>query len=713
MSNTQAGPFEHVAKTPGGNFILYLYAAIYRLLRQVNYLSEVGGSDLEALFKDYHFLSEYFMEMRQYMPEDISWDEGSGWWREQIQLWEKDCEAHLPLRALIEEGRLSFESTLAFMVTGLVEEDSRFGTLFAELQAPLSHRRPTLELVGQMMIDEAMVGESDPWVVCRPLLVAGLVEAANKLDPRSEWLLRVPPFLWDAARGEVEKKPISWLTFHQQDNAPDVESLILDDVLRKRLSSLPSLIQANITQMIILRGSIGSNAQEVVGAVARVLSLNVLSVDAALLDDNEDMQFPMQSFGAFCTMTHSMPLFNYDLAPGETASLPELKGYQGPVAVFMGREGGLSSQDNKKAVTLYLPAPDASLREKFWLQALAGREIENLQNVVQRFQLSGDYIRQVADIAVAQAGMDGRAVLKSDDVREAARTLNRQMLDTLADYLEPRGHWSDLVTIESTDTRLRELQKRCDFREKITGHLGPAFGSSTNRGVRALFTGVSGTGKTLAARILASELGMDLYRVDLAAIINKYIGETEKNLHRILSRAEALDVVLLLDEGDALLGQRTDVKSANDRYANLETNYLLQRLENYQGIVLITTNLVENVDRAFQRRMDVVVPFLSPQAQERLRILELHLPEDHLVDTYYLEQVALRCRLNGGQIRSTAMHAALLALDDETQLARYHLETALRSEYRKAGGTFPLEGLDDINARHTGMDELMSALSNQ
>jgi len=141
----------------------------------------------------------------------------------------------------------------------------------------------------------------------------------------------------------------------------------------------------------------------------------------------------------------------------------------------------------------------------------------------------------------------------------------------------------------------------------------PAFGVDAHRGVRALFAGASGTGKNLAARILAAVLGMDLYRVDLAAVVNGYIGETERNLHQVLSRAEALDVVLLLDGGDALLGSRTEVKSANDRDANLETNYLLRRLEHYQGIVLVTTNLGDNIDQAFQRRMDVVVPFFAPQ----------------------------------------------------------------------------------------------------
>src|SRR5690606_13371462 len=139
------------------------------------------------------------------------------------------------------------------------------------------------------------------------------------------------------------------------------------------------------------------------------------------------------------------------------------------------------------------------------------------------------------------------------------------------------------------------------------------------------------------ARILAAELGMDLYQIDLSAVVNKFVGETEKNLHRALTAAEELDVVLLLDEGDSLLAKRSEVKGANDRYANLETNFLLQRLEAYEGIVLITTNAAENIDPAFQRRMDVVVPFAPPGPEERLAIWQLHLPADHAVGPALLE----------------------------------------------------------------------------
>jgi SpoVK/Ycf46/Vps4 family AAA+-type ATPase len=249
--------------------------------------------------------------------------------------------------------------------------------------------------------------------------------------------------------------------------------------------------------------------------------------------------------------------------------------------------------------------------------------------------------------------------------------------------------------------------------------------------VRALLTGPSGTGKTLAARLLAAELGMDLYRVDLASVINKYVGETEKNLHRVLSTAEELDVVLLLDEGDALLGRRTEVSTANDRYANVETDYLLQRLEHYSGIVLVTSNLADNIDPAFQRRMDRVVDFSPPSAEERLAIWSIHLPEDHAVDESTLRRVARECALNGGQIRNAAQQATLLALDDAgestspTKAGTYgeqlravsenvkvrdeHVVAAVREEYQKDGAVCPLT-LEETEGPSSGAQQFVEGM---
>jgi SpoVK/Ycf46/Vps4 family AAA+-type ATPase len=237
---------------------------------------------------------------------------------------------------------------------------------------------------------------------------------------------------------------------------------------------------------------------------------------------------------------------------------------------------------------------------------------------------------------------------------------------------------------------LYSLENRCRHRERLQGAVSAVLAGQLNPGVRALFSGPSGTGKTLAARLLAAVLSKDLYRLDLSAVVNKYIGETEKNLNQVFARAEELDVILLLDEGDALLTQRTNVQTANDRYANLETNYLLQRIECFTGILLVTTNGAERIDGAFQRRMDMIIEFRQPQAAERWAIWQSHLPSTRAVPDALLEEVAQRCALSGGQIRNAVLHAALLALNHGTVISAAHLETALQREYRKFGAVCPL-----------------------
>jgi SpoVK/Ycf46/Vps4 family AAA+-type ATPase len=205
-----------------------------------------------------------------------------------------------------------------------------------------------------------------------------------------------------------------------------------------------------------------------------------------------------------------------------------------------------------------------------------------------------------------------------------------------------------------------------------------------------MLSGPSGTGKTLTARALGARLDLDVYRADLAALVDKYIGETERRLDELFSRAEELDVVLLIDEGDALMTRRTDVRSSNDRYANLETDYLLQRLETFEGIVLITTNAPHLVDTAFQRRLDVTIPFDLPGPSERLRIWRQHLPAEHAVTDAALAHVATACRLTGGQIRNAAVHAALLALDGERPVDDAALTAAVERELTTAGRSSPL-----------------------
>jgi SpoVK/Ycf46/Vps4 family AAA+-type ATPase len=303
------------------------------------------------------------------------------------------------------------------------------------------------------------------------------------------------------------------------------------------------------------------------------------------------------------------------------------------------------------------------------------------------WRLTSGNIRRAALSATNIARLAGRRDFTAEDLRLACRTLQADRLETLATRLEARGGLDDLAVDEATREELAALVARCRHREALAV-LGPKF-TRGSVGVRALFAGASGTGKTLATRLLAATLGRDIYRVDLAATVNKYLGETEKNLDRAFAAAEELDAILLLDEGDALMASRTDVSSSNDRYANLETNFLLQRIETFTGIVLVTSNAHERIDKAFARRMDVVINFRPPDEWSRHEILRMHLAGAQVSEAL-MHDIACRCSLSGGQLRNVASHATLLALQRGAAINDFDLHAALAREYRKTGGRCPL-----------------------
>ena len=699
MPPSVASALDEIPRSARAHFRLHAYAAVLRLIQALHRLLAGDNEDLDPIFARFPFLSGYFAELCRYMPQGVLWNEAPAWWQSQIDAWAGESSEPLPLRALREEGQISFTGISVLMLVGMVEEDSRFGTLFTELQPTLVHRRPSLELVGRMAGSDPVTTGEDGWSLCQPLLAAGLLDVANREVPRSEWELSVPAELWDAMRGESAATAPGWFRHHALADLPQLADLILPPPVLEHLAELPALVHDGTVRAIVLRGLRGSEEMAALGAVARLLGRGVIEVEGPELTTDRRRE----RLGPLCLLTRSLPALRYELGLGETAQLPDLNGYRGATGILLGPEGGFRGGPSARALTVHLPLPDPALRRRYWLQALAGRPCPDLDAVSRRFQMPGGYIRQAGAMAVARAALERREAVRLDDIQEACRSLNRQALDTLAVRLEARGTWPQLVVSEPTMDKLKELEQRCRHRERLLAHLSPAYASGTNRGVRALFSGQSGTGKTLAARILAAELGMDIYRVDLAAVVNKYIGETEKNLNQVLARAEELDVILLLDEGDSLLAKRSDVNSANDRYANLETNYLLQRLEGYQGIVLVTTNAGEYIDKAFQRRMDVSVDFLPPRAEERLRIWELHLPPAHQVTPSFLEEIAIRCLLTGGQIRNAALHATLLALDSGN-LSGSELATAIRSEYRKAGAVCPLDEMTTEGWRRRDME---------
>ncbi len=592
----------------------------------------------------------------------------------ELLLWEQTAPASLPLVRLSTALGLPREARFLLLGAGLVEEDARFGDLLARLQG--GPRRPLLEILARLFGDES---EPDLWRQVAPLVDLGLLEPHDRSAPRSEWSLSVPSTVWEVIRGDPPSRT-SGQVFRPPQGAPLLETLVLEPEVVERVSrTLPLLVRGEL-HTIILRGGPGSSGEELAAAIARALGRGTLATDA------RELTKPGSRLGTVAALLGASPLLRADLAPGETVALAEHHAGASPLFVALGPTGGVEGEAARGAWTITLPPLRRVRREIVWRRVLGDHPI--VPALAERHQLSGTHLVRLAELTKLEATARGDEVTE-DDARRASALLQREHLDTLAERVDVQGDWRRLVVGAGTWTRLRELELRCRRREAILDHLGPGFSGARTRGVRALLSGASGTGKTLAARLLASVLRMDLYRVDLSAVVNKYIGETEKNLHRVLSYAEALDVVLLLDEGDSLLGGRTEVRSANDRYANMETNYLLQRLESYDGILLVTTNAQDQIDRAFRRRMDVVVPFAPPGPEERYGIWSLHLPLDHRVDHDWLRDLTRRFPLTGGQIRNAAEHATLLALDEQRTVDAAHVEAALRSERQKAGATWP------------------------
>ncbi|MDH6540078.1 AAA family ATPase [Streptomyces sp. SPB4] len=327
-----------------------------------------------------------------------------------------------------------------------------------------------------------------------------------------------------------------------------------------------------------------------------------------------------------------------------------------------------------------------------WRSALgADADGLDLATAVAPYRLGGDRVRRAAGAARALAAFDG-GPLTAAHVRRAARRQSASGLESHTRRIRPAVDWGDLVLPEGPLGQLRELALRARHRDRVLGDWRLGAGGGRGRGVLGLFAGDSGTGKTLSAEVVAADLGLDLYVVQLSSVVDKYVGETEKNLERIFTEADRTDAVLLFDEADAVFGKRSEVKGAHDRYANMESSYLLQRLESFDGIALLTTNLRANIDEAFTRRLDLVVDFPFPDAGQRLALWRhglAHVPSADGIDPAPL---ARDFELAGGSIRAALVTAAYLAAGRGGWVTADDLLEGARREYRKAGRLVPGEG---------------------
>jgi ATP-dependent 26S proteasome regulatory subunit len=328
--------------------------------------------------------------------------------------------------------------------------------------------------------------------------------------------------------------------------------------------------------------------------------------------------------------------------------------------------------------------PVAPEQKAIWrsvVEPLAPNLNGELDSLTTQFSLGLDGIQAAAaELGEQLSATDQNKA--SDILWDICRSHSRKGLENLAQRIEPAATWSDLVLPEPQLRILREMASHVRQRSKVYEQWGFAAKGLRGLGISALFAGTSGTGKTMAAEVLANELRLDLYRIDLSAVVSKYIGETEKNLRRVFDAAEQGGAILLFDEADALFGKRTEVKDSHDRYANIEVSYLLQRMETYRGLAILTTNRKESLDSAFLRRIRFVVQFPFPDAALRAEIWRRIFPKETPTESLDLAKLS-RLNIAGGNIRNMALNAAFLAADGSEPVRMKHLLRAARSEYMK------------------------------
>ena len=344
----------------------------------------------------------------------------------------------------------------------------------------------------------------------------------------------------------------------------------------------------------------------------------------------------------------------------------------------------------RSIIAFEVKKPTTGEQQALWKSSL-GAEADKLNGklemIASQFDLSAQTIRHASSEILCYLETNGSENNDSSDgigkmLWDECRESTRPRLDELAQRIEPIATFDDIVLPELQKQILKEVAIHVRQRAKVYGEWGFAAKEARGLGISALFTGVSGTGKTMAAEALANELSLDLYRIDLSQVVNKYIGETEKNLKKIFDAAEEGGAILLFDEADALFGKRSEVKDSHDRYANVEVSYLLQRMEIYRGLAVLTTNMKNALDNAFLRRIRFVVQFPFPDITHRAEIWRRIFPSDTPTEYLDVEKLA-RLNVAGGNIRNIALNAAFLAAEESEPVRMMHLSCAARSEYLK------------------------------
>jgi AAA+ superfamily predicted ATPase len=581
------------------------------------------------------------------------------------------------------------------------EMDRRYERLYAFLQDDVSQRRPTvnllMNLLGGTLDERFMVWER--LTANMPLRRHHLVEVAP--DPAAPGA----PFL--AQPVKLDHRILMHLL---GDDTPDtrlrgVVTMGVDDPL-VHTSAVPEAIRRALpaAPIVYMQGAKGTGRRDAAAALSAEQGLPLVIVDLAALKERDlplSLGWALALREAYLT---EAALLLYDwktILNDDDQPPPELwkaiAEYPRPV-FLCGSESWecLDTARNRRMLRVTFTMPGYDERLAAWQRVLSQypeRETElRLEDLASKFKLTTTQVVRAVNSAADVAASRGEPI-SAMDLITGSQAHSSLRLGKLAKKVQPRYDWADLILPPDRVEQLEEICARIRYTHVVNDSWGFVRRVASAPGVTALFAGESGTGKTLAAEVIARDLGLLLYKIDLSSVVSKYIGETEKNLSAIFEEAHMSNAVLFFDEADALFGKRSEVKDAHDRYANLEVAYLLQQLETYEGVAILATNLRQNLDEAFTRRLSFLIDFPFPEREYRELLWKAHFPEQApLGRDVNLGQLADRFPLAGGNIRNAAIASAYLAAADGGTITMTHLRHAIRREHQKMGRL-----LDDSN----------------
>jgi len=555
-------------------------------------------------------------------------------------------------------GLSPFERAVLLMCAGM-ELDSKFAGVCARANGDPSRNYPTFSLALGALPDAHWSALSPDAPLRRWRLIelqpgASMTQSQLRIDERVLNFLTGVTHLDERLVGIVE--PMSAPTDLVESQRAVAERIA--NVLREPTDAGLPIVQ--------LCGNDANARHGVAGAACASAGLNLHSAAAEVLpNDARELESFIRLWEREAALATSALLVECNDAQNLLAAVRFIERVRG--VVFISSRERLQLR-HRSALTFDVAKPTAKEQGALWKNAGVNGQVEVLTT---QFDLNATSIRAAA------------AQSKSpEELWNACRVQARPQLDNLAQRIEVRAAWNEIVLPPPQLAMLREIAAHVRQRAKVYETWGFAQKCARGLGISALFSGASGTGKTLAAEVLANELRLDLYRIDLSQVVSKYIGETEKNLRRVFDAAEEGGAILLFDEADALFGRRSEVKDSHDRYANIEVSYLLQRMEAYRGLAILTTNKKDALDPAFLRRIRFIIHFPFPDATERIEIWRCMFPAQTPVDGLDVTKLA-KLHVAGGNIRNIALNAAFLAADANEPVRMNHILRAARTEYAK------------------------------